>query len=224
MSLQSELDAFMADVRTKVPPEVLGPIDAFYAQGLHAPGLFPRVPKEGDALPDFELGDALGRSVRLSALLADGPVVLSFYRGAWCPFCNLELRALQAVLRQIRSAGATLVAVSPELPDQSLPLIEREGLAFPVLSDPGNRVASAYGLVFALEGEIRRISQEVFGVDLPAFNGDDSWTLPVPATFVIDPQRRARLVFFDPEFRHRVEPAQILQALTTLTGEATTPA
>lgn len=216
MSLQQELDDFMAQVRTQVPAEVLAPIERFYAQELHTADRFPNVLTVGRIAPDFTLPDAHGKPVRLNDLLARGPVVLSFYRGAWCPFCNMELRALQQALPELQAAGATLVAVSPELPDYSLPLIEREGLAFPVLSDLGNTVAKQFGIVFPLEGEIRRISLEVFQVDLPKFNGDSSWDLPVPATFVIAPDQTIRMAFFDPEFRHRVEPQQVLQALDGL--------
>lgn len=216
MSLQQELDDFMAQVRTQVPAEVLAPIERFYARELHAPGRFPALIQPGQPAPLFELPDAHGTPVRLAELLARGPVVLSFYRGAWCPFCNLELRALQQALPQLQAAGATLVAVSPELPDYSLPLIEREGLAFPVLSDLGNTVARQFGIVFPLEGEIRRISLEVFQVDLPKFNGEPSWEIPVPATFVIASDRTVQMAFFDPEFRHRVEPQAVLDCLARL--------
>ena len=213
MSLQQELDDFMAGVRTQVPAEVLAPIEHFYATELHAPGRFPNVLREGHLAPLFELPDAFGQDVRLDTLLQQGPVVLSFYRGAWCPFCNLELRALQKVLPELKALGASLVAVSPELPDYSLPMVQRNGLEFPVLTDRGNAVARQFGIVFALEGEIRRISLEVFQVDLPKFNGDQSWDLPVPATFVIAPDRTVRLAFFDPEFRHRVEPQAVVDAV-----------
>lgn len=220
MSLQQDLDDFMAQVRTQVPADVLLPIERFYAQELHATNRFPNVLKVGRIAPDFELPEAHGKAVRLHDLLARGPVVLSFYRGAWCPFCNMELRALQKALPELHAAGATLVAVSPELPDYSLPMVEREGLSFPVLTDRGNGVAKQFGIVFPLEGEIRRTSLEVFKVDLPTFNGDKSWDLPVPATFVIAPDRIIRMAFFDPEFRHRVEPQQVLQVLKDLRAMA----
>jgi len=213
MSLQQELDDFMAQVRTQVPADVLAPIERFYAEELHAAGRFPKVLTVGQQAPLFELPDAHGRPVRLDELLARGPVVLSFYRGAWCPFCNMELRALQQILPALQAVGATLVAVSPELPDHSLPMVEREGLSFPVLTDRGNALARQFGIVFSLEGDIRRISLDVFQVDLPKFNGDQSWELPVPATFVIAPDRTIRMAFFDPEFRHRVEPQAVLDAL-----------
>jgi len=215
MSLQNELDAFMANVRTQVSAEVLAPVEAFYAD-LGLPDRFPNALRVGQMAPDFTLTDAVGKPVSLGALREQGPVIISFYRGAWCPFCNIELRSLQAALPQFQELGATLIAISPEKPDYAMPMIERENLAFGVLSDPGNRVAKQFGLVYLLDGEARRISLETFGTDLPAFNGDESWELPVPATYVIDRKGTVKLAFFDPEFRNRVEPTAILEALREL--------
>lgn len=216
MTLQAELDAFMADVRTKVPAEVLAPIEQFYQQDLHRPEHFPHALKIGQKVSDFTLLDATGKSVSLGSLRQHGPVIISFYRGAWCPFCNIELRALQQALPAFKELGASLIAISPEQPDYAMPMIEREKLAFPVLSDPGNQVAKTFGIVFALEGEIRRISHDVFGVDLPKLNGDQSWEIPVPATYLIDQDGIVRFAFFDPEFSHRVEPEQLISAIRKL--------
>jgi peroxiredoxin len=215
MSLQNELDTFMANVRTQLPAEVLAPVEAFYAD-LGLPDRFPNVLRVGQMAPDFTLADAIGKPVSSASLRAQGPMIISFYRGAWCPFCNIELRSLQAALPQFRELGATLVAISPEKPDFSVPMIERENLAFGVLSDPGNQVAKQFGLVYLLDGEARRVSLETFGTDLPTFNGDESWELPVPATYVIDRKGMVKLAFFDPEFRNRVEPRAILEALRGL--------
>jgi peroxiredoxin len=216
MSLQAELDALMADVRTKVPADVLAPIERFYAKELHHPDRVPKALTVGQQAPDFALPDAMGRTIRLTQSLGEGPIIVSFYRGAWCPFCNIELRALQKALPQIRALGGSLVAISPELPDNSVPLVEREHLEFPVLSDLGNTVARQFGLVFQLEGEVRRVSLEVFGVDLPSLNGDASWEIPVPATYLIDRNGIVRFAYFDADFRNRVDPAQLLHALATL--------
>ncbi|WP_306600476.1 peroxiredoxin-like family protein [Geothrix sp. 21YS21S-2] len=215
MALQEDLNTFMAGVRTQLPAEVLAPVERFYAE-LDKPDRFPYLLHIGERAPMFTLPDATGKIVSTEALLAKGPLVISFYRGAWCPFCNLELRALQTALPEILALGATLIAISPEKPDYAMPLIERESLAFPVLSDLGNKVARSFGLVYTLEGEARRISLDTFGTDLPKFNGDDSWELPVPATFVLERNGKARLVFFDPEFRNRVDPALILSTLRDL--------
>lgn len=215
MSLQNELDALMANVRTQLPAEVLAPVEAFYAD-LGLPDRFPNVLRVGQVAPDFTLNDAVGKPVSSAALREQGPVIISFYRGAWCPFCNIELRNLQLALPKFQELGATLIAISPEKPDYAMPMIERENLAFGVLSDPGNLVAKQFGLVYQLDGEARRVSLETFGTDLPTFNGDESWELPVPATYVIDQKGKVKLAFFDPEFRNRVEPMAILEALREL--------
>ena len=166
----------------------------------------------GDVAPDFALPDATGRDVRLSDLLERGPVVLTFYRGAWCPYCNTQLRDYQDALGEIERAGATLVAVSPQAPDGSVTTAERNGLAFPVLSDVGNRVSRAYGLVFAVDARTRE-RYEAVGVDLAEANGDGAWELPVPATYVIDRAGTVRAAFVEADYTQRAPARQVLDAL-----------
>lgn len=212
MSLQSELDGQWAVLRRKLPTGAVEGLDAAYRE-LGTPGRFRHALRVGDRLPAFELPNAAGQWVSLADLLGDGPLVLSFYRGAWCPFCNLQLRALQRVLPELERRGAALAAVSPEKPEFALPLIEREQLAFEVLTDAGNRLARRLGLVFTLEGELRRITAEVLGVDLPRRNGGDGWELPLPATYVVGQDGLVRLASVDPDFRRRMEPGDLLRAL-----------
>jgi peroxiredoxin len=169
----------------------------------------------GEVAPAFVLGDQHGRPVALADLLQQGPVVLTFYRGAWCPYCNLQLRAYQATLPEITRLGATLIAVSPQTPDNSLSLAEKNELEFPVLSDAHNEVARSYGLVFKVASEMLDTYKAV-GSDLVKYNGDDSWELPVPGTFVIARDGRIRLAFVDGDYSRRLEPAEILQALRSL--------
>jgi peroxiredoxin len=138
-------------------------------------------------------------------------VLLTFYRGDWCPYCTLQLRAYQAILPQIRELGAGLVAISPQTPDNSLSTAEKKGLTFPVLSDAGNEVARQYGLVFSLSETLRTVS-----ADLTSYNGDDSWELPMPGTFVIAPDGTVRLAFVDADWTRRLEPAAILDTLRRL--------
>ena len=148
----------------------------------------------------------------LAGLRCDGPVVLVFYRGGWCPYCNLQLRAFQAVLDGLHEHGATLVAISPQTPDKSLTLAEQAELAFPVLSDVGNAVARRYGLVFALAADDRKLHSGV-GIDLTAFNGDDSWELPAPAVYVVDGDGTIRFASVAGDYRWRVGPDEVLAAL-----------
>ena len=166
----------------------------------------------GDRAPDFELPDAMGGTVRLSELLVDGPVVLTFYRGAWCPYCNTQLRDYQEALPEIEAAGAQLVAVSPQVPDSSMTTRDRNGLAFPVLSDVGQEVSRAYGLVFQVDDATRERYQ-LGGVDLARYNGTDAWELPVPATYVIDRAGTVRAAFVEADYTQRASTRDVLDAL-----------
>ena len=169
----------------------------------------------GDAAPDFVLPDAADREARLSDLLADGPVVLTFYRGSWCPYCNTQLRDYQLALPEIERAGAHLVAVSPQTPDSTMTIVDRQRLAFPVLSDAGNRVSRQYGLVFEVDAATREQYRAV-GIDLAKSNGTDTWELPVPATYVIAPDGTVRFAFVEADYTRRAAPEQIVEALRTL--------
>ncbi len=166
----------------------------------------------GDTAPHFNLPNAVGGQLSLSALIARGPLVLNFYRGGWCPFCNLEFRALQGILPDIKARGASLVGISPETPDNSLTTKEKHALAFDVLSDQGNLVARAYGLVMEVYEEVRPLYRQ-WGIDVPAANGDDSFQLPIPATYVIDSQGIIRAAYVNKDYTQRMEPADILAAL-----------
>ncbi|MBX9579037.1 MAG: AhpC/TSA family protein [Gemmataceae bacterium] len=189
---------------------------------LTAARLAARAAKPGDRVPDFELPAAAGGSVRLSDRLAAGPVVLVFYRGGWCPYCNLHLNMLQRLLSEFRAAGATLVAVSPQDPDHSLTTAETNGLGFEVLSDPANQVARALGLVFPFSDELRT-TYLGNGVDLPAFSGSARWELPMPGTFVIAPDGMVAAAWVDEDYRTRAEPAAVLAAVRRLPALGATP-
>ncbi|MEM0924882.1 MAG: peroxiredoxin-like family protein [Planctomycetota bacterium] len=215
-SVQDQLDQFAAEFAKNVTPEVRAIMDqtgqsvADYFAGLD-------VKSVGQIAPGFKLPDANGNTIELSSLLDNGPVVLTFYRGGWCPYCNIELRALQSALPQIQSQGASLVAVSPQTPDQSLSTAEKNELEFRVLSDFGNQVAADYGLVFSLPEPLRPIYAD-FGIDLPAYNGDETFELPVPATYVIDREGYVRYAFVNADYRRRAEPSDIVAALESLSA------
>ncbi len=217
MTLKVELDAFRSSFMSNAPAEVREAMTRADME-LAASGIARRAIKAGDLAPDIRLPDARGGQVRLRELLAKGPVVVSFYRGGWCPYCNLELRALQNALPAIRQLGAELVAISPQTPDESLSTAEKSELAFAVLSDTGSATAKAYGIAFDLAEELRPIYTR-FGHSLPDKNGDDSWVLPIPATYVIDTKGVVVLAFVDVDYRNRLEPAEILSALGCLRKE-----
>jgi peroxiredoxin len=169
----------------------------------------------GAQAPLFALPDPRGETVSLASLLARGPVVLTFYRGGWCPICDIQLRVYQAALPTIRQLHAELVAISPQTPDYARSDIENMKLSFPVLADAGNRVARQYGLVFTLS-ETLRAMQTALGSPLPKFNGDQSWDLPMPGTFVLDTSGTVRLAHVTASWMDRVEPAAIVAALQKL--------
>lgn len=169
----------------------------------------------GDPAPDFVLPNAHGEMLSLADLLRSGPVVVTFYRGGWCPYCNIQLRAYQAALPEIGALGAQLFAISPQLPDGSLSTAETNELTFDVLSDVGNTVARRFGLVYALPEELRA-ALRTNNKALPGINGDESWELPVPATYVIGQGRRVALAAIDVDYRSRLEPEAILTALKSL--------
>jgi peroxiredoxin len=182
---------------------------------LHASHTGENAITTGDIAPDFTLPGATGAAVNLRNKLNEGPVILSFYRGGWCPFCNLELQALQALLPEIRALGATLIGISPETPDNSMTTAEKHRLEFDVLSDIGNKTARDYGLIFTVYEEMRPLYLK-WGLDVPASNGDNSWELPVPATYVIDTSCVARAAYVDKDYTKRMEPEQIMTALRNI--------
>jgi LAO/AO transport system kinase len=214
MSLADQLNAFKSGFLEKVPEEIQARMRASESRIAAEVGTT-RCRRAGDTAPGFELPNARNERVALQALLARGPVVVSFYRGGWCPYCNIELKGLQDRLADIQAAGGTLVAISPELPEISQDTVARNGLRFEVLSDLGNRVAAAYGLDFVLDADLRPIYRN-WGADVAARNGDDSYRLPMPATFVVETGGRIAEAFVDVDYTRRLEPDRIVAVLRGL--------
>lgn len=211
MSLTQTLKDFVAQSAGRLPPAAIATMEKATA-AFQAAGTGKHALKIGDTLPDATLTDATGNPVRLSALLAHGPLIINFYRGGWCPYCNLELKAYQDLLPQITGAGATLVAISPEKPDNSLSTIEKNALTFPVLTDDGNAFAKSLGLVFELSGDLKAL-YEGFGLDLPNKNAGSGWTLPIPAVYVVGADGTILFADVDLDYRRRAEPADAVAAL-----------
>ncbi|MGH1554781.1 peroxiredoxin-like family protein [Streptomyces sp. L7] len=172
-------------------------------------------PDRRDARPALQPPSATGQTLALDDLLAEGPVVLTFYRGAWCPYCNIALRSLQQHHAAITARGARLVAVSPQIPDESLTLTEKHALTFDVLSDLGSDTAKQYGLAFDLPDDLAAVYDKL-GFDLQRVNDGHPRTLPLPATYVIDRDGMIRWAFVDTDYTTRAEPADVLAALDAL--------
>jgi len=215
MSYKQEAEAYKATVQERLGEQfriISDDIDRVSSSCVLDDAL-----KVNDSAPDFILPDAFGNEIELKDLLAEGPVVISFYRGAWCPFCNLELRALQEALPRMQELGATLVAVSPEKPEGGLEATDKNKLTFPVLSDFSNKVARQFGIVFQVGPELQDFSKNAFKNDLALRNGEDSYQLPVPATFVIDSDGIIRFAHVEVDYMTgRAEPAAVVTALEAI--------
>ena len=213
-SIQNELAATAHHLATVLPPTASQTIDAGIA-AVHAAGLALHSLRTGQKAPSFTLPDAVGQPVSLDTLLADGPVVLVFYRGNWCPYCNVQLRAYNQALAQFKAFNATLVAVSPQTPNLTSLTAEEKELRFPVLSDLGNTVAKQYGLAYQVGDAVYHTLHGV-GIDLATFNGDDSGELPLTGTFVIAQDGTIAWAATDANFKQRPDPAVLLDALASL--------
>lgn len=214
MRLQRQLRSIRAQSAKTMPPDALAMIDRVIAD-LKARGAEFGTLRPGLQAPDIVLPNHLGRTVSLYDRLGRGPVLLLFYRGAWCPYCCAQLRAMQLALPQLKAAGAHLIAVSPELPDHSLTLAERNALDFDILSDPGAAAARGYGLVYRVPDELRDFYRDN-GLDLARRNGtapEEAWHLPVPATYLLSPSGVVRYARIDADFTQRPEPQSIVELL-----------
>jgi peroxiredoxin len=214
--LQQQIDEFIAEGASWLPSDllrdVLRPIGQLVTSGAAEHAL-----KEGAQAPGFTLPDGRGNAVSLSHLLRQGPVAVTFFRGQWCPYCHLALRAYQQAVPQLQAGRATLVAISPQKPDHNKALAEKLALTFALLSDRDNQVARAYGLVFTIEEALRRAHVRV-GADLPVFNGTDAWDLPMAGTFLVSRTGTVRLAFVDPDYTRRLDPSIIVAQLKELKG------
>jgi peroxiredoxin len=213
--LQSQLDSITAQTRALVQPERLAVTDASVQQ-LLASGVEQRILPVGADAPAFALNDALtGKLVRSSDLLAVGPLIVTFFRGRWCPYCMTELEAWQAQYPIIRERGALVVAISPQLPRQNDFTVQQHNLTFPVLSDAGSTVAAQFGITYMVSPEMQAHYRSIL-INIPFVNGDqgeNTWRLPLPATFVIAPS--GKILFAEAHADHRVrpDPMDVLAAL-----------
>jgi peroxiredoxin len=211
-TLSQELADYKAGFAQRAAPERVAMMEAA-TRDLRATGIEQRALHAGDAAPaHLSLPDAVGRPMRLAELWQRGPLVLLFYRGGWCPYCNLELRAWQKRLPELQRLGASLIAISPQTPDNSLSTAEKNELAFPVLSDSALAASDAFGITFTLPPELVELYGRV-GNELPVVNGNGQWALPLPATYVIGRDGRIVFAHVEADYRERAEPDDVLRAV-----------
>ena len=214
MTLQAKLDAYKAEPKPHVLPE-FRPIIGGAIRSLIESGQAGRALKTGDKAPMFTLPDPSGNLLSLNELLARGPLVLSFYRGVWCPFCNLELRALEEALGEIQAHGASLVAISQQTAPNSRKAQRENGLSFPILSDKGGAVGAAFGIRWNVPADMLEVHRKLGG-PLEIFNGEDSGTLPMPARYVIAQDGIIAYAEVNPDYTQRPEPNELFPVLEQL--------
>jgi len=221
MTLQAKLDAFKADFEAGKPPynvphSVIETMHRATAE-LTATGLAERAKKVGDKAPAFLLKDPEGNTVSSKELLAKGPLIVTFYRGVWCPYCNMELQALQAALPEFQKLGASLVAISPQTAPNSRKAAKQNNLSFPILSDTKGEVGTAFGLKFKLPDYLVELYKGLKN-ELPTINDDPGWTLPMPARYVIGPDSTILYSEVNPDYTIRPEPSDMFAALRKVSG------
>lgn len=212
--MQARLDGIRDVILTDAPPGIRKRI-LLHIQNLVKGNILADCKKEGAAALDFTLVDGRGKEVSLGRELEKGPVVLSYYRGEWCPFCVEEVKTLQTIYQDITALGARLIALSPQTQTQTASMVDRLGLSFDILTDLGNKVAGAYGLVFEADEPIKYVYAE-FGIELQEYNGDRTYRLPVPATYIIGQDGVIKWAFLEPDYTKRAEPEDILAQLRKL--------
>jgi peroxiredoxin len=211
-TLSQQLEEYRAGWMQRVPAERRAAMERHIAH-LFESGIGRDAMQVGDQAPEIVLPDAHGNNFEVTRVLAMGPVIVTFYRGGWCPFCNLELKAYQAVLPRIAAAGANLVAISPEKPDDTVSTTEKNALTFPVLSDVGQKVGKAFGLVYSFTDELRAV-YDGFKLDIPDKNGaPDDWSLPLSATYLIGADGRILFADTSVDYRRRTDPLDVLHVL-----------
>ncbi|WP_027798070.1 peroxiredoxin-like family protein [Paraburkholderia dilworthii] len=223
MSLQDKLDAFRADFKAgkppfNAPPEIHPVMERATAE-LIASGQAGRAIKGGDRAPHFELKDQDGNDVSSAALLVKGPLVVTFYRGVWCPYCNIELQAINEALPEIQAYGASVVAISPQTPVNSRKSVRVNELGFPVLSDVNGQTGADFGLRFTLPDYLVELYKNLKN-DLPAFNNDPNWTLPMPARYVIGQDGIVLYSEVNPDYTRRPDPSDMFPVLEKAASNA----
>ena len=211
MSLKAQIDAYNVQKDAKLPADVLALMNTTNEE-LIAQHIKDNALQIGQKVENFSLVNHNGENIELADLLKKGPVIISFYRGGWCPYCNLELKALNDYLPQFKTQSAQLIAISPQLPDETLSTAQKNDLEFDVLCDVSNKVAEQFGLLFTLDERIQALYTQ-FGIDFEHYYGDKSFKLPLPATYVINQEGVITYAFLSEDYTLRAEPIDVMTAL-----------
>lgn len=215
MSLTEELEARVALGRKKIPTDVLEIMDKA-TNNLQKSGLSNKSLKEGAFFPDFKLPNEKGDLKNLEEIKGNKATVISFYRGGWCPYCNIELQALQKSLPDFEKLEANLIAITPETPDNSLSTSEKNEISFSVISDLDNELAKQLGLVFKMDKDLEEVYYHTFNIDLEKHNKNKDAELPMAATYVIDKENKIHYAFITEDYTKRAEISEILEALKAI--------
>jgi peroxiredoxin len=211
MNLTIELKKYADASAEKIPQEA----QVIMKKGitdLIASDMISKAYKTGDTLPEITLGNAVGKQVSIQEILKEHKVIIAFYRGSWCPYCNIQLRALQQAIPEFEAKGAKLVVIGPEAPDNSLTTKEKHELTFEVLSDIDNKVARSLNLVYQLPSDLQELYKK-FGIDLDTNQGNNDQELPIAATYIVEQNGTISYHFLEEDYKLRADPKDILAAL-----------
>lgn len=212
-TLAEDLNRFVKEYIESTPDNIRLDYDRGIDE-LRQSGILEQALNVGDTAPEFKLPNAVGDEISLYDALLRGPVVLVWYRGGWCPYCNLQLQHIQKKLEDIRKAGGQVIAITPELPDKTMSTKERHKLEFQVLSDIDNKVADKYRLAYAVPDYV--VDHYDLSITLNEYNGNDSKRLPLAVTYVIDKSGIVEYAFLDADYKNRATPEEIIIVLEKL--------
>lgn len=212
MDFQEVLDELKAKIEGSMPSEYVAIMHRATAD-LEASGISEGVLKEGDKAPSFQLPNGDGKEISSATLLKEGPLAITFYRGIWCPYCNKDLSNLNHYTSQMKELGASMVGISPQSIQHNKKTGNQQKLTFDVLSDAGNEVAAQFGLRWTMVDPLKSLYRDNFRIQLPDYNGDDSWTLPIPARFVIDRDGTVLYAEHSVDYTRRPNPDALIDAL-----------
>ena len=185
-------------------------------KALEETGIEKTILKVGDTAPEFSLPDQNGNLVHSTALLKKGPLVITFYRGVWCPYCNLDLSNLKRYISDFEAANATLLSISPQIARYNSQIIDRQRLPFDLLSDNANEVAEKFGLRWTMVDPLKSLYNDQFKINLPTYNGEDSWTLPMPARFLIDTDGIIKYAEAKADYTNRPNPDELIEVVKSI--------